>query len=293
MKLPIFAAVPSRTRIQKKELHTAPHRVLGQHMQVLYSQQIPVNKHIQREWLDVCHTDPQLQEEHGCMLLLPVDDSRYCLHLTYVLQQNNEPINARLYNVQFLPEFFDVYPLDSFLNDSPFKFDRTTEEQFTLCGQTHALLSQLNDYHGITPFLASLQLGATCTQLLRRAMECVLLPFTVCQVPACRFLAYDSEREKVMEAQRILDKNEEQPISIKELSRMVAMNECYLKKGFKTLVGKSINEYQQHIRIAKAKELLKQQSVSEVAAALGYSSISHFSTSFKKATGMKPCELLQ
>jgi AraC-like DNA-binding protein len=34
------------------------------------------------------------------------------------------------------------------------------------------------------------------------------------------------------------------------------------------------------------------QTVSEVAGALGYSSISHFSTAFKKATGMKPCELL-
>ncbi|MBS1690543.1 MAG: helix-turn-helix transcriptional regulator, partial [Bacteroidetes bacterium] len=63
---------------------------------------------------------------------------------------------------------------------------------------------------------------------------------------------------------------------------------------FKALVGKTIHEYQQGLRITKAKELLQQegQSVSDVANILGYSSISHFSTAFKKATGMKPCELL-
>ena len=75
---------------------------------------------------------------------------------------------------------------------------------------------------------------------------------------------------------------------------MVAMNECYLKKGFKALVGKTIHDFQQELRITKAKEMLQLQgqTVSEVANSLGYSSISHFSTAFKKATGMKPCELL-
>jgi AraC-like DNA-binding protein len=36
----------------------------------------------------------------------------------------------------------------------------------------------------------------------------------------------------------------------------------------------------------------KGQSVSEVSVSLGYSSISHFSSAFKKHTGIKPCELL-
>src|SRR5690606_24054045 len=107
-------------------------------------------------------------------------------------------------------------------------------------------------------------------------------------------LAHDSEREKIFEAKAIMEEAIDQPLTIKELSRKVAMNECYLKKGFKTLIGKTINEYQQHLRISKAKELLQQkgQTVSEVASLLGYSSISHFSTAFKKATGLKPCELL-
>ena len=88
--------------------------------------------------------------------------------------------------------------------------------------------------------------------------------------------------------------NIDQPHTIKELARKVAMNECYLKKGFKTLVGKTIHEYQQELRINKAKELLREQgrSVTDVSNTLGFSSISHFSTVFKRVTGMKPCELL-
>jgi AraC-like DNA-binding protein len=130
--------------------------------------------------------------------------------------------------------------------------------------------------------------------LLRRALECITIPFETCQVPACRFLAYESEREKIQEARQIIEQSIDQPHTIKELSRKVAMNECYLKKGFKAIVGKTIHEYQQELRIAKAKELLQQQgcTVTDVANILGYSSISHFSTAFKRITGMKPCELL-
>ena len=43
-----------------------------------------------------------------------------------------------------------------------------------------------------------------------------------------------------------------------------------------------------------AKYLLyeKSLSVTDGTALLGYASISHFSTAFKKHTGLKPCELL-
>jgi AraC-like DNA-binding protein len=92
----------------------------------------------------------------------------------------------------------------------------------------------------------------------------------------------------------VITANLDNPLTIKELSRKVAMNECYLKKGFKALTGKTIHEYTQELRISKAKEMLSKEgvSVSDVANTLGFSSISHFSTAFKKATGMKPCELL-
>ena len=67
-----------------------------------------------------------------------------------------------------------------------------------------------------------------------------------------------------------------------------------LKKGFKAMFGKTIHEYLQYQRIERAKELVQQKNltVNEVAFRLGFGSASHFSTSFKKIAGIKPCELL-
>jgi AraC family transcriptional regulator len=78
------------------------------------------------------------------------------------------------------------------------------------------------------------------------------------------------------------------------LSRKVAINECYLKKGFKEMFGTTIFDFYQGQRMEHAKYLLYEKglSVTEVSVMLGYSSISHFSTAFKKHTGLKPCELL-
>ena len=66
------------------------------------------------------------------------------------------------------------------------------------------------------------------------------------------------------------------------------------QKGFKELFGTTIFDFYQTQRMEHAKYLLydKGLSVTEVSSLLGYSSISHFSTAFKKHTGIKPCELL-
>ncbi|HET7898750.1 MAG TPA: AraC family transcriptional regulator, partial [Flavisolibacter sp.] len=99
---------------------------------------------------------------------------------------------------------------------------------------------------------------------------------------------------KVARARDILLQQLGEPITIKQLSRKVAMNECYLKKGFKEMYGTTIFEFYQNQRMEHAKYLLyeKALSVTDVSSQLGYSSISHFSTAFKKHTGLKPCELL-
>lgn len=111
----------------------------------------------------------------------------------------------------------------------------------------------------------------------------------------CRFLTHDEDRLKIVQAKEILLEHLDSPITIKELARKVAMNECYLKKGFKAMFSTTIYDYFQKERMERAKVLLYEKgfSVSEVAVKMGYSCISHFSTAFKKHTGLKPCELLR
>jgi len=111
----------------------------------------------------------------------------------------------------------------------------------------------------------------------------------------CRFLTHDEDRDKIIKARDILLAHLDSPVTIKDLARKVAMNECYLKKGFKAMFGTTVYDYFQKERMERAKFLLYDQglSVSEVAVKMGYSCISHFSTAFKKHTGLKPCELLR
>lgn len=269
-------------------------RILGQNVQVMGRDILEISRSIRAEWLQVNFSENSLPEEHARLLLFPIEDNQYCLQIAYIQPSEKQPFSANVCWLQFMPGFFEQYPAGTIAANTPFRFDQTTEQQFSICKQTTSLLEQLSNAAGITPFIEALQCTELAVHLLRRAIENITVPFTVCPVPACRFLTYNSEREKVFEARRIIEQNIDQSYTIKELSRMVAMNECYLKKGFKALVGKTIHDFQQELRITKARVLLQQQgqTVSEVANSLGYSSISHFSTAFKKATGLKPCELL-
>lgn len=278
------------------QVHTdAPiERILGREAEVLTRELVSVNNSIHAEWIEVRFPDDAFHEEHARLNLFPISDGQFCLQLLY-MQFAEEPGNANICWIEFKPEFFEQYPLEMLSAERPFRFDQVTEQQFNICAQSNTLLQQMLQAHAPTPFTKALELSEIVLHLLRRALASINVPFTACPVPACRFLAHDSEREKVMQARLLIEQNLDQPFTIKELSRKVFMNECYLKKGFKALVGKTIHEYQQELRISKAKELLRQDgfSVSDVANSLGFSSISHFSTAFKKATGMKPCELLR
>lgn len=268
-------------------------RILGQQARVISRNTLLENRDIHAEQIIVNFEEHNWPEEHARLNLFPIADGQFCLQLLY-MQYLAQPGEAEVMWIEFRPTYFEQYPISLLETEQPFRFDQVTEQQFALCSQSIALLQQMKEPTALTPFTQALQQKETIIALLRRALECITMPFTVCPVPACRFLAYDSEREKVMEARRVVEMHFDNPLTIKELSRKVAMNECYLKKGFKALTGKTIHEYTQDLRISKAKEMLQQQglSVSDVANTLGFSSISHFSTAFKKATGMKPCELL-
>ena len=165
-----------------------------------------------------------------------------------------------------------------------------------LCGRTRMVLEALLN-HTYTDSLENIFINAQVQMLLLYSLECMLgdeKGDKGVETFQCKFLANEADRDKIVKAREILLQHIGEPITIKELSRKVAINECYLKKGFKELFGTTVFDFYQSQRMEHARYLLYEKglSVTEVSMMLGYSSISHFSTAFKKHTGLKPCELL-
>ncbi|MBC7948279.1 MAG: helix-turn-helix transcriptional regulator [Chitinophagaceae bacterium] len=161
-----------------------------------------------------------------------------------------------------------------------------------LCGKTRMVVEALLN-HEYSDSLENIYINAQMQMLLLYSMDCMIGEKEVDTIN-CKFLANEADRDKIIKAREVLIQHIGEPITIKELSRKVAINECYLKKGFKEMFGTTIFDFYQGQRMEHARYLLYEKglSVTDVSMLLGYSSISHFSTAFKKHTGLKPCELL-
>ncbi len=173
-----------------------------------------------------------------------------------------------------------------------FQHSSSFSKMLPLCGKTRIVLEALLN-HTYTGSLENIFINAQMQMLLLYSMDCMLGEKEV-ESFNCKFLSNEADREKIIKAREVLLQHIGEPITIKELSRKVAINECYLKKGFKEMFGATVFDFYQSQRMEHAKYLLYEKglNVTEVSVMLGYSSISHFSTAFKKHTGLKPCELL-
>ena len=76
------------------------------------------------------------------------------------------------------------------------------------------------------------------------------------------------------------------------LAEKLSANYDYLSALFSSVEGITVEKYVILQRIEKAKELLtyNEASLSQIADALGYSSIQHLSQQFKKVTGLTPSQ---
>jgi AraC-like DNA-binding protein len=163
---------------------------------------------------------------------------------------------------------------------------------FPICPKKRRILDDLLN-HSYSGSMENIFVNAKVHELLLHSLDCLVDEKE--EGFSCKFLSDDRSKESIYTAREILLQHIGDPLTIKELSRKVAMNECYLKKGFKEIFGTTIFDFYQQQRMEHAKYLLYEKglSVTDVSSLLGYSSISHFSAAFKKHTGLKPCELLK
>jgi AraC-like DNA-binding protein len=79
--------------------------------------------------------------------------------------------------------------------------------------------------------------------------------------------------------------------SVAEMAKACGLSERHLMRAFKATTNMTIGQYAEQLRAAKSRDLLLgKRSLKEIAFALGFSSVSHFSASFRKIHGNTPTE---
>lgn len=97
-------------------------------------------------------------------------------------------------------------------------------------------------------------------------------------------------REQVRLARTLLDQQYTSPITIEALSQEVALSPYYLIRAFRQMYRQTPHQYLMGLRVARAKELLRNTdlSITEICFAVGYESLGSFSSLFRKVAGMSP-----
>ncbi len=84
-------------------------------------------------------------------------------------------------------------------------------------------------------------------------------------------------------------------LNVEKLCQEVGLSRAHLNRKMKELFGLTPSEFIRNVRLRKACELLHQPDVdiSQIAYSVGFSSQPHFSTAFKRFTGISPTEYRQ
>lgn len=92
--------------------------------------------------------------------------------------------------------------------------------------------------------------------------------------------------------QNYLENNYALPISLDDIAKSVGMSKYSLCHSFKQLDGESVIGRLRAVRIAKAKQLLRQMSLKteEIGRLCGFENSSYFCKEFKRVTGKTPLE---
>ena len=102
----------------------------------------------------------------------------------------------------------------------------------------------------------------------------------------------DHTHHLVRQAMEYIEENVGKDISLNEISERLNISSYYFSKLFKEETNEGFVEYLTKRRVERAKEMLKDPTVSikEVGSECGYLDPNYFSRIFKKATGMTPTE---
>ena len=142
----------------------------------------------------------------------------------------------------------------------------------------------------------------TRTGLLKRLfLEAKVLELLMLQVEQSELPVADrpekgsrnSEVDAIYDAKTIIEKSVDAPPSIRELARLVGLNEFSLKKGFRDTFQTTIYGYVNELKMEQARQLILEgdKTIHEIASLAGYKNPQHFTVAFKKYYGYLPSKL--
>ncbi|WP_458576284.1 helix-turn-helix domain-containing protein [Aliamphritea spongicola] len=97
-------------------------------------------------------------------------------------------------------------------------------------------------------------------------------------------------KPKLVDIIELMEANLEEPIELDELARFVDVSRRQLERMFHKYLNCSPSRYYLKLRLDRARQLLKQSSMSivEIASACGFVSTPHFSRCYRKHIGISP-----
>lgn len=100
------------------------------------------------------------------------------------------------------------------------------------------------------------------------------------------------EVERMHEARALLLSRIKNPPTLAEVATAVGTNDFTLKRNFKMVFGQPVCRYLLSVRLAEARRLLEEtnDTIKEIASAVGYTHAHHFSTAFRRAYGARPAQ---
>jgi AraC-like DNA-binding protein len=104
-----------------------------------------------------------------------------------------------------------------------------------------------------------------------------------------------AEPVAIWKARKFIEEHSSEELSLKKVAKAVNMNANYLSENFKQVTGINFVEYVARTRFKTACDLLPNSklSVSEIAFAAGFQSLSQFNRVFKRFSSKSPTQYCQ
>lgn len=143
----------------------------------------------------------------------------------------------------------------------------------------------LDDTFSLVPYISRRSMALAVIDDIKTSIESELFR-----------LSASSSSPVIDKAREYVISHIDERISLSDVASYAGVSEGYMSKSFKKVMGKSLVDYINTMKVDKAKEIIKTSGytrINEIALSLGFDNIYYFSKVFRKITGQSPSEYIK